>query len=67
MYTFGGGSGLKGPLATGGAGAATGSGLAFTGFPVLGFTILAVLLIIVGFIVLRLAMVRNSAKNQGSA
>jgi hypothetical protein len=60
MYPVSGGGGLKGPVATGGAGAATGTGLAMTGFPIIGFTIAAIIVIIVGLILVRMAMVRRA-------
>jgi hypothetical protein len=52
--------GIKGPGAgiafTGGAGGA----LAFTGLPIIGLTLVAIALLMVGFIVARVALVRRS-------
>jgi exosortase/archaeosortase family protein len=59
MYNTGGRTGAG--LATGAAGASTGAGLAFTGFPTIGLTILALLVIIAGLLLVRIAMLRRSA------
>jgi hypothetical protein len=66
MYTLSGGSGLRGPVVTGGAGAATGTGLAFTGFPVIGFTIVALIAMVLGLILVRMAMVRRANADSGT-
>jgi hypothetical protein len=62
MYTIG-----RGPVVPA-AGAAGGTGLAFTGFPVLGFAIVGVTAVVVGLILLRFAMMRraNSVKDADS-
>ncbi len=46
----------------GGAGAVAGGGgvLAATGFPVIGFSLIALVLIAVGFVLLRVAVVRRA-------
>jgi hypothetical protein len=61
MYVSGG----PGPFVTGAATTATGTGLAFTGFPIIGFVIVGISAIVVGFVCLRIAMVRRSAKGNG--
>ena len=54
---YGSGTSVLGVTITGAAG---GAGLARTGFPVVGFTLIAIALIVGGFALLRLAMVRRS-------
>lgn len=62
MYHTGGRTGAG--MATGAAGASTGAGLAFTGFPTIGLTILALLVIIAGLLLVRIAMLRRGAAAQ---
>lgn len=67
MYVSSGGGGLtRGPLAATGSGAAAGGTLAFTGFPLVGVTIVALVAIIVGLVLLRVAMVRRAATSEPS-
>jgi hypothetical protein len=52
--------GIKGPGAGIAVAGGTGGALALTGLPVIGLTLVAIALLMVGFIVARVALVRRS-------
>jgi multisubunit Na+/H+ antiporter MnhB subunit len=62
MYHVGGKTGIPGAVVVSTTG--VGSGLAFTGFPAVGLAIVALVAIICGAILLRVAMVRRGSDDE---
>jgi type III secretory pathway component EscV len=62
LYQLGSRTGALGAATGVGSSAATGAGLAFTGFPVVGLAVLAIIVMVVGLILVRSAAVRRASK-----